>query len=77
MALDDLGRFVSDNAPQTHTNTHVNAHVRTRLADMLNRLAVFHAAGLLIGINLGPLLAQVAFNRPDLIITALTGCKSI
>ena len=41
--------------------------------DMFNRLAVFHAAGLLMGINLGPLLAQVAFHRPDLIITALTG----
>jgi hypothetical protein len=34
---------------------------------------VFHAAGLLIGINLGPLLTQIAFHRPDIIITALTG----
>jgi hypothetical protein len=40
---------------------------------MYNRLAIFHAAGLLMGINLGPLLAQVAFHRPDLVITALTG----
>ena len=45
----------------------------TLWADMYNRLAVFHAAGLLMGINLAPLLAQVAFYRPDLIITALTG----
>jgi len=47
------------------------------IKDMFNRLAVFHAAGLLMGINLGPLLAQVAFNRPDIIITALTGTTMI
>jgi FtsH-binding integral membrane protein len=44
---------------------------------MYNRLAIFHAAGLLMGINLGPLLAQVAFHRPDLVITALTGTAMI
>jgi FtsH-binding integral membrane protein len=43
---------------------------------MYNRLAVFHAAGLLVGINLGPLLAQIAFHRPDVIITALAGAHS-
>eukprot|EP00802_Teleaulax_amphioxeia_P006563 Tamp_06567.p1 GENE.Tamp_06567~~Tamp_06567.p1 ORF type:complete len:258 (+),score=58.98 Tamp_06567:298-1071(+) len=49
----------------------------TFVADMYNRLAIFHAAGLLMGINLGPLLAQVAFHRPDLVITALTGTAMI
>merc|ERR1711934_688768 len=45
--------------------------------DVFNRLAVFHAAGLLMGINLGPLLAQVAFYRPDIILTALLGTAMI
>ena len=30
-----------------------------------------------MGINLGPLLGQVAFYRPDIIITALTGTTMI
>jgi FtsH-binding integral membrane protein len=47
------------------------------ISDVYNRLAVFHAAGLLMGINLGPLLGQVAFYRPDIIITALTGTTMI
>jgi len=47
------------------------------IKDIFNRLAVFHAAGLLIGINLGPLLTQIAFHRPDIIITALTGAAMI
>lgn len=38
---------------------------------------MFHAAGLLMGINLGPLLAQVAFYRPDIILTALLGTAMI
>lgn len=47
------------------------------IKDVFNRLAVFHAAGLLIGINLGPLLAQIAFRRPDIIVTAFTGAAMI
>lgn len=81
---------LSDNhirSQHTHTPNHAHSNTRTPSTthqryrpptlstDMFNRLAVFHAAGLLMGINLGPLLAQVAFNRPDIIITALTGCN--
>ncbi len=43
------------------------------IADIYNRLAVFHVTGLLVGCNLSPMLVAVAMFRPDIIITALLG----
>ena len=59
------------------TTHYCEFRVACATADVFNRLAVFHAAGLLIGINLGPLLAHVAFYRPDIILTALLGTAMI
>jgi len=70
-----LGSFV-------HHKFHV-AGIMTQLAlfaaviglnfihDTANRLAVFCATGLLMGINLGPLMEQVAYIAPEIIVTAL------
>lgn len=47
------------------------------LADTANRLAIFSATGLLLGINLGPLVEQAVFIAPEAIVTALMGAGLI
>ena len=42
-------------------------------ADTYNRLAIFHAAALLMGSNMGPLISSVAMFRPDIVVTAVMG----
>mmetsp|Transcript_16335 Transcript_16335/g.39842 ORF Transcript_16335/g.39842 Transcript_16335/m.39842 type:complete len:242 (+) Transcript_16335:128-853(+) len=45
--------------------------------DVYNRLAVFHAAGLLMGCNMGPLVNHAIDFAPDIVITALMGTVTI
>mmetsp|Transcript_29373 Transcript_29373/g.46097 ORF Transcript_29373/g.46097 Transcript_29373/m.46097 type:complete len:269 (-) Transcript_29373:1027-1833(-) len=47
------------------------------IGDLMNRLIVFHVAGLLIGCNLSPLFMSVAAYRPDIIMTAFMGTAVI
>uniref|UniRef100_A0A7S0YQH9 Bax inhibitor 1 n=1 Tax=Hemiselmis tepida TaxID=464990 RepID=A0A7S0YQH9_9CRYP len=49
----------------------------TMIKDLYNRLAIFHAVGLLMGCNLGPLVNQVAAFRPDIVMTAAMGTCTI
>jgi hypothetical protein len=42
-----------------------------------NKLAVFHAAGLLMGCNIGPLVNTMIYYQPDLVITALMATCTI
>ena len=46
-------------------------------ADLYNKLALFHAAGLLMGVNMGTLVSTVLHHRPDIVMTALMGTCSI
>jgi FtsH-binding integral membrane protein len=45
--------------------------------DTMNRLVIFSATGLLMGINLGPLLEAAAVVAPEAIVTALMGTALI
>mmetsp|Transcript_7290 Transcript_7290/g.14143 ORF Transcript_7290/g.14143 Transcript_7290/m.14143 type:complete len:254 (-) Transcript_7290:191-952(-) len=47
------------------------------IKDLYNRLAIFHAVGLLMGANMGPLVNTVAQFRPDIVMTAAMGTCTI
>jgi FtsH-binding integral membrane protein len=45
--------------------------ILSELADMYNRLALFHAVALLMGCNMSPLISSVAMFHPEIVITAV------